>query len=157
MRFHALPLSLLALAIAAPAAAQSAKAPTGLWLTENKRSAIELYRCSADKPLLCGKIAWIIDGGMQFDTKNPDTSRRGAPLCGMTILSNLRMDSPGKWSGGTVYKADDGDTYDAKMTVLGDDKVEMRGFMGISLLGKTQSWTRVSARDYPPCKAQAQR
>ncbi len=152
MRAPILSLSLLGLVIAAPAYAQT-KAPTGLWLTENKRSAIELYRCAPDKPLLCGKIAWIIEGGMQVDTKNPDKAKRGAPLCGVTILSNLRMDSPGKWSGGTVYKADDGDIYDAKMNVLSEDKVELRGFVGISLLGKTQVWTRVSAKDYPPCKA----
>ncbi len=137
----------------APALAQQAKAPTGLWLTENQRSVIELYRCSSDKPLLCGKIAWIIDGGMQFDTKNPDASKHSKPLCGMTILSNLRMESADKWGDGKVYKADEGDMYDAKMNILGDNKLEMRGFAGISMFGKTQTWTRVSAKDYPRCKA----
>ena len=129
------------------------KAPTGLWLTENQRSVIELYRCAPDKPLLCGKIAWIIKDGMQFDTKNPDASKHKTPLCGMTILSGLKMDTPTKWSGGKVYKADEGDTYDASMTILSEDKVELRGYMGISMFGKSQTWTRVSAKDYPRCKA----
>ncbi len=153
MRAYTLPLMLLSLT-ATPALAQ-VKAPTGLWLTQNQRSVVELYRCAGDKPLLCGKIAWIIDGGMQFDTKNPDASRHKTPLCGMTILSGLKMDSPTKWTGGTVYKADEGDLYDASMTVLSNNKVEMRGYMGISMFGKSQTWTRVTAKDYPVCKTPA--
>lgn len=146
----------LALVLSSTAfAQQKVKAPTGLWLTENQRSVIELYQCKEGQPLLCGRIAWIIDGGMQFDTKNPDASKHTQPLCGMTILSGLKMDGPTYWSGGKVYKADEGDTYDASMTILSDNMVEMRGFMGISMLGKTQTWKRVSARDYPRCKAPA--
>lgn len=155
MRFMIL---LAALVISAPtfaAAPQQVKAPTGLWLTENQRSVIELYQCKSGEPLLCGKIAWIIDGGMQFDTKNPDSSKHKRPLCGMTIVSNLKMSSPTFWTGGKVYKADEGDTYDANMTILSSDSVELRGYVGISMFGKTQKWKRVSAKDYPPCKAPA--
>lgn len=147
-------LAALLLLTASPAfAQQQVKAPTGLWLTQNERSVVELYQCEAGKPLLCGKIAWIIDGGMQYDTKNPDASKHKNPICGMTILSNLKMDTPTKWSGGKVYKADEGDMYDANMTILGDNKLEVRGFVGMSMFGKTQTWTRVSAKDYPRCKA----
>jgi uncharacterized protein (DUF2147 family) len=136
-------------------AQQQIKAPTGLWLTENERSVIDLHQCPGTKEL-CGKIHWIIKDGMQFDTKNPDASKHTRPLCGLTILSGLKMDNEGNWQGGKVYKADEGDTYDAKMTVLSPDKVEMRGFMGVSLFGKTQTWKRVSAVDYPRCKKPAQ-
>lgn len=147
-------LAALLLLTASPAfAQQQVKAPTGLWLTQNERSVVELYQCESGKPLLCGKIAWIIDGGMQYDTKNPDASKHKNPICGMTILSNLKMDTPTKWSGGKVYKADEGDMYDANMTILGDNKLEVRGFVGMSMFGKTQTWTRVSAKDYPRCKA----
>jgi len=153
MRLVAYALSCAALLFAAPAMAQSNKAPTGLWLTENQRSAIELYQCKKGEPVLCGKIAWIIQDGMQFDTKNPDASQHKKPLCGMTILSGLRMEEPSKWTGGKVYKADEGSMYDAKMTVLSDNALELRGFAGISMFGKTQTWKRVSAKDYPRCKA----
>jgi uncharacterized protein (DUF2147 family) len=141
------------LMMTAAAQAQGVKAPTGLWLTQNERSVIELYKCPGDKPLLCGKIAWIIDGGMQFDEKNPDASKHKRPLCGLTILTGLGLEGPGLWTGGKVYKADEGDMYDAKMTVLDENTVEMRGFAGISMFGKTQTWKRVSAKDYPRCKA----
>jgi uncharacterized protein (DUF2147 family) len=145
-------LFLSALVFSIPASAQTqVKAPTGLWLTQNERSVVKLYQCEQGKPFLCGKIAWIIDGGMQFDTKNPDASKHKTPLCGMTILSGLKMEKPTYWSGGKVYKADEGDTYDANMTILSDNSLEVRGFVGMSLFGKTQTWKRVSAKDYPPC------
>ena len=152
MRTTFLSACVLAVCVSAPALAQTHKAPTGLWLTENKRSAIELYQCKKGEPLMCGKIAWIIDGGMQHDEKNPDASKRKTPLCGMTILSGLRMQKSGDWTGGKVYKADDGDLYDADLTVLSDSQVKLRGYMGVSLFGKSQTWTRVSSKDYPRCK-----
>jgi uncharacterized protein (DUF2147 family) len=153
MRKVALVTTLLISSTVAAAGAfaqQKIQAPTGYWLTENKRSVVELYQCPG-KPEMCGKIHWIIKDGMQFDVKNPDSSLHSRPMCGLTILSGLKMDSSGNWHGGKVYKADEGDTYDAKMTVLSSDKVEMRGFMGISMFGKSQTWTRVSAKDYPRC------
>lgn len=152
MRKFALVTSLLVSSFALPAMAQQVKAPTGLWLTENQRSVVELYQCAKGKPELCGKIHWIIKDGMQFDTKNPDASKHTRPICGLPILTGLKMDSDGNWFGGKVYKADEGDMYDAKMEVLSDSKLEMRGFAGISMFGKTQTWTRVSAKDYPRCK-----
>ncbi len=151
MRILPLLACVFAVSISSQAIAQT-KAPTGLWLTENKRSAIELYQCKKGEPLLCGKIAWIIDGGMQFDTKNPDASQHNKKLCGMTILKGLRMEGPGKWTDGKVYKADEGDLYDADLEVLSDTQVKLRGYMGMTILGKSQTWTRVSPKDYPRCK-----
>ena len=153
MRSMILVAGLVLSSIAFPASAQQVKAPTGLWLTENERSVVELYQCKKGEPLLCGKIAWIIEGGMQHDTKNPDASKHDTPLCGLTILSGLRMENPTRWTGGKVYKADEGDTYDASMTILSDNSVEVRGYMGISMFGKSQKWKRVEAKDYPRCKA----
>lgn len=152
MRSMYLLAGLILTSFAMPASAQQVKAPTGLWLTENERSVVELYQCKKGEPLLCGKIAWIIEGGMQHDTKNPDASKHTRPICGLTIVSGLRMEKPTFWSGGKVYKADEGDMYDANMTILSDDKVQLRGFVGISMFGKSQTWTRVSAKDYPSCK-----
>lgn len=128
----------------------------GLWLTENKRSAIHLYSCEETK--ICGDIAWIIDDGMQFDTKNPDESKRDTPLCGMTILHSFVNDPKNtrRWKDGTVYKADEGDMYDAYFVEKSESSIKFRGYAGISLFGKTQMWTRVSEEDYPQCTIPAQ-
>lgn len=126
----------------------------GLWLTENERSVIELLPCADDPLLLCGKIAWIIDGGLQFDKKNPSMDLRKRPLCGLTILKDFEndSDSPYKWDNGSIYKADEGDIYSAKLKLKKDGSLYLRGYVGIPLLGKSQIWHRVSPDDYARCK-----
>ena len=123
--------------------------PEGLWLTQNKRSVIKIERCDLG---LCGKIHWIIEGGMQYDAKNPDESRRNAPMCGLQILWGFDKKSDSKWTGGRIYKADDGDVYKSNLSMQGYDALKVRGYVGLSLFGKTQLWQRVQADSYPPCK-----
>ncbi|MEM9469921.1 MAG: DUF2147 domain-containing protein, partial [Pseudomonadota bacterium] len=122
----------------------------GLWLTQNERSAIRVEKCEEG---LCGTIAWIIEGGMQHDTKNPDPALRGQPMCGLKIMSGLEQDkkNTNRWSGGKIYKADEGDNYQVNLEYKSSDMVEVRGYVGFSLIGKSQNWTRVSAADYPQC------
>ncbi len=151
---HSAKFAVLSIAFLALTAQTSAPAhdPEGLWLTENKRSVIELKK--QPDGTLGGKIAWIIDGGMQFDEKNPDASKHNTPMCGLTIVSGLQQgkNNPNGWNNGKIYKADEGDMYDAKLTMESPDKLEVRGFMGVSMFGKSQDWTRVSTKDYKRCK-----
>jgi uncharacterized protein (DUF2147 family) len=125
--------------------------PTGYWLTENERAVIYVKNCDQG---LCGSIHWIIEGGMQFDEFNPDINRRQDPLCRRQIMSGFSQGAQNLnyWSGGEIYKADEGDTYDANLTVLSEDKMKVRGYIGISLLGKSQTWTRVSNNNYKQCR-----
>ena len=126
-----------------------ANEPNGLWLTENKRSVVKLSPCGEK---LCGNIAWIIEGGMQFDTKNPDETLRQKPMCGLKIVKGLNKKSDTQWSGGKIYKADDGDTYNASLKMIDDNTLKVRGYIGVPMFGKSQIWTRVSAQDYPICQ-----
>ena len=131
--------------------AQEVYDPEGLWLTENKRSVIEVEKCGAE---LCGKIHWIIEGGMQVDSKNPDEKLRGKKMCGLRIMSNLKQSAQNGnyWLDGKIYKADDGDVYDAKIQMTTANTMTLRGYRGISLLGKSQIWERVSAQNYAACQ-----
>ncbi len=130
--------------------AQAAPDPRGFWLIENERSIIELYDCDSG---LCGRIAWIIEGGMEYDTANPDESLRDRPLCGLDILWGFQRDSRDEttWRDGEIYKADDGDIYSARLRMIGERELDVRGFVGIALFGSSQSWTRVSADDFERC------
>lgn len=125
--------------------------PTGLWLTENKRAVVKIDRCGQS---LCGNIHWIIEGGMQTDAKNPDASKRGQPMCGLPILYGFKQNQKNLkvWESGKIYKADEGDVYNATLSVTSPDRLYLRGYVGVPLLGKTQYWNRVSAKDYPKCK-----
>lgn len=120
----------------------------GHWLTQNERSVIHISECEDS---VCGKIFWIIEGGMQTDAKNPDASLRTRPLCGLQILSGFEKASADNWSDGKIYKADDGDTYSANLTLQDDGTLKVRGYVGFSFLGKTQIWNRVNASKYKPC------
>jgi uncharacterized protein (DUF2147 family) len=133
-------------------AAGEKNAANGLWLTENHRSVIKIENCG-DR--LCGRIFWIIKGGMQTDSKNPDETRRSRPLCGLPLLWGFKADDATHWSGGHIYKADDGDTYHATIEALSPDRLKVRGYVGISLFGASQTWTRVGAAAYPRCKPAA--
>lgn len=128
--------------------------PTGLWLTKNERSAIRISHCEDDKEKLCGHIAWIIEGGMQYDSENPDENLRKRPMCGLQILRSFDQNSkdPNKWEDGKIYKADDGDLYNANLEMIGMDRLRVHGYVGIPLFGKTQVWNRVAPEDYPKCK-----
>src|SRR5262249_47746093 len=130
---------------AAPAAAasQTASQPIlGRWLTEPRDGIVEIS-LSAD-----GSYQGKIIGGNspnRTDSKNPDASRRAALLLGQTILQQLKLKSPGHWAGGTIYDPDSGHTYSLSVELLDADHLKLRGFLGISLLGRTQVWTRYTS------------
>ena len=124
----------------------------GLWLTENERAVIEVQECDRG---LCGAVYWIIEGGMQYDEHNPDESKRTTPMCSLEILYGFKQKKSGEWSGGKIYKADEGDTYNANVRVENMDTLKLRGYVGVPLLGKTQSWKRVDGADYPQCQPPA--
>ena len=148
--------TLLALPLLMAMPMQAANAATdveGLWLTENKRSVIKVEECDMG---LCGTIHWIIEGGMQFDEKNPDKEMRDRPMCGLTILWGFEQDGMNEWEDGKIYKADDGDIYSSELELEDDGTLEVKGYIGLSFIGKSQNWTRVSADDYPACTPPAQ-
>jgi len=123
----------------------------GSWTTPGDKSKIELYNCD-DK--ICGKIAWLKEplypaddpggsGGKQkIDRKNPERELQDRPLLGLNILQGFRPDGENKWVGGTVYDPDNGKTYKCKMKLKDPNTLEVRGYIGISLFGRTSVWTR---------------
>lgn len=130
-------------------AARAADPVEGLWLVENGKAVVEMKSCDQDS--LCGAIRWLRDDAKQYDYKNPDESKRHTPLCGMQILWGFTHEAAGSWDDGKIYKADDGDIYHAIVSMNDDGTLHLRGHVGISLLGKSQTWARVNAADYPRC------
>jgi len=135
---------------AGAAAAQGAAAPhagvVGLWLTEGGKSHVQIFQCG---PHLCGRIVWLRepnrpDGQPKVDSKNPDQAKRAQKIVGLQMLWNFAKSSdPNEWEGGRIYNPEDGDTYKSTMKLRPDGKLEVRGYVGISLLGKSQYWERV--------------
>ena len=137
---------------AEPANAAPTGDVTGVWLDEAKDGGIRIEPCG-DK--LCGRLVWMLhplnDQGMpKIDTKNPDPKLRTRPFCGMELMGGFSQAGPGEWEDGWVYDPDEGETYDSKFRLQPDGTLKLRGFVGISLLGRSQVWTR-PAETLPPC------
>jgi uncharacterized protein (DUF2147 family) len=148
-------LAAIGLALVSGAAAQAPSsapaAPLGRWLSESKRGVIEIFPCG-DR--LCGKLVWLIEplrrGAPAMDDKNPDPALRQRPLCGLMMLADFRQTEPQRWEDGWIYDPDSGSTYHATMR-LEDGLLKLRGYVGIPLLGETQTWTRPDGRYGTSC------
>ncbi len=145
MRIGTATLAILVLSPAMVAAADLS--PEGYWLTENGKAVVEFAEC--DGAQLCGHIVWTANprdsaGNLKLDVENPDPSLRTQPVCGIRLIGGMQPKSTTKYEDGWVYNPRSGQTYSAEVSVLSVDRLKMRGFLGISLLGRSQTWKRVS-------------
>ncbi len=124
----------------------------GEWLTSDGSARV---RVAADGAAFNGELAWLQsplgdDGQPRRDEKNPDEAKRGQAVLGLRIVSGLRRDGDG-YEEGTVYDAKSGKTYRCKASLSdAGQKLKLRGFVGVSLFGRTEVWTRVEPEAAPP-------
>lgn len=133
-------LLLLVVGSASTALAQSkADAILGEWINEKKDAKFQIFK-QDDKYF--GKIIWGT-GDQKKDVKNPDSKLRNRDVIGLTILKNFVFDGDNTWEDGTIYDPREGKTYSCKITQKGANKINVRGFVGISLFGRTEVWTKI--------------
>lgn len=129
----------------ANAKAQNADAILGKWINPSGEGQIQIYKKGN---LYFGKLAWIKEpndestGKPKLDIKNPDKSLQSRPILGLELLKNFKFDGDDVYEDGTIYDPKSGKTYSCKMTLNGN-KLKIRGFIGVSLLGRSEVWTRV--------------
>ena len=126
------------------AAQKKADDVTGVWLTNGKDPAkIQIFR-SADKYF--GKIAWLKspdeNGKSKVDSKNPDESKRNQPIMGLLILQGFKFNGSDEWEDGKIYDPESGKTYSCYMSLKDNNTLKVRGYIGVSLLGRSETWTR---------------
>jgi len=80
----------------------------------------------------------------RYDDLNPDPELRHRALDGMTIMSGFNYDGSGRWSGGRIYDPNSGKTYKCTLTQIDRNTLKLRGYIGISLFGRSDTWTRDS-------------
>jgi uncharacterized protein (DUF2147 family) len=78
----------------------------------------------------------------KMDVKNPDPALRDRLLIGLDIFSGFGYDGDGAWSGGFIYDPNSGKTYRCKLKLTSNNTLKVRGFIGISLIGRTEIWKR---------------
>lgn len=117
--------------------------PTGVWLTPERNSHIEIRACGEK---LCGRLAWFIeprnaDGTLKLDEKNKNATLRTRPLLGLVMMSGFTKAGGGKWTNGRIYNPEDGQTYRSKLELKNDDTLSVSGC--VLIFCKNQTWTRV--------------
>jgi len=123
----------------------------GVWNNEEKDAKIEIVPCG-DR--YCGRIVSLtepdypegskdgIPGTAKLDHNNPDAARRTTPIIGLQIVSDFRFAGGNVWNDGKVYDPKNGKTYSGKMTLVSSRQLDLRGYIGISLIGRTTTWTK---------------
>lgn len=126
----------------------------GVWDTDKKDAKIEIYKCDTK---YCGKIVWLkestyetgskegVPGTPILDRNNPNPELRKRPLIGSPILIDFMFAGNNLWKDGKIYNSDNGKMYSGKMTLISPDQLNVRGFIGIPLLGGSTNWTRSKA------------
>lgn len=135
----------LALLFAAPALAAD-HTPVGTWTTIDDatgkpKSVVEISETNGE---LSGKVVQVLQS--EHGTNPLCVKCTGAlkdkPVVGMQILWGMKQNGDA-WQGGKILDPNSGKTYGCKMRVTdAGQKLEVRGFMGFSLLGRTQVWNR---------------
>lgn len=118
----------------------------GTWLNQDEDAQVEMFERNGK---IYGKLVWLknpIDddtGKAKLDKKNPDDELKKKPLMGLEILKGFTFDGKDEWEGGEIYDPNNGKTYSCYMVFAEKDKLKIRGYIGVSLLGRTTYWTKV--------------
>ena len=139
--------TLIASILAAPLAWAQDGSPVGLWKTIDDSSGkpTALIRITENQGVLTGKIEKLFR--TPDEEQNPKCvactdARKDQPIVGMTIVSGLKKDGD-EYKGGEILDPKNGKVYKSKLTVHeGGKKVEVRGYVGMPMFGRSQVWLR---------------
>lgn len=127
MRSHLLTAGAFILAaVALPSIAQAASDPSGVWLDDKGRGAIEIKPCGDG---YCGYVVWVKDSG---DTRG----------CGKQILGNVSAVGSGVWDNGWIYSPERQKKYSVELKLLSDNQLRVKGYAGSKFFSKTMVWTK---------------
>lgn len=123
----------------------------GLWATDKAEAHVEISRGEGGYR---GVIVWLkepfysdddeeMPGQSKVDRENPEPELRERDIVGLEIMHGFRYAGDDRWVDGTIYDPENGKTYKCRITFTEDGTLEVRGYVGISLFGRTTEWTPV--------------
>ena len=131
----------------------------GVWATPNSVEGNAHIEITKENQRYLGKIIWLeqglytknnSDGGIEgsplLDKRNPVVDKRSRPLLGLSMLQGFTF-KKNRWLGGTIYDPESGKTYKCKISIKRDGTLKVRGFIGVSMLGRTSIWTKLSGSE----------
>lgn len=118
----------------------------GIWEPSSGKGRVKIEKIGEK---FYGKVVWIkepIDpetGQKKLDKSNPDPALRTRPRLGLRVIKDFTFMSNGIWDNGTIYDPENGSTYNCKITMKDLNTLDIRGYIGVSVFGRTDVWKRV--------------
>lgn len=140
-------LILFALAIIVSSKSQASVGPDdvlGTWLNSTEKGHIQIFK---QGNAYYGKLVWLKEpndeaGKPKTDKNNPDASLKAKPILGLQILKGFQFDKD-EWNGGKIYDPQNGKEYKCYMKMKDANTLLVRGYIGIAMVGRTETWTRI--------------
>ena len=145
-------LSFLFFSISYAQSSDEADRLVGVWEPSHGKAKVKVDKIG-DK--YYGKIVWLKTpadeetGEAKVDKNNPDEKLRSTPLRGYRILKDFTYAGKDEWTEGTIYDPENGNTYSCTIKMTDENTLDIRGYIGISALGRTDIWKRLKM---PPRK-----
>ena len=122
----------------------SADAILGLWFNAEKDAKIEVYKSDGN---YYGKVVWLKNpldekGKPKTDVKNPDPKLKTRPRLNLVVLTGLKAKGNGMYEKGKIYDPKNGKTYSCQAELKNAKTLALRGYIGVSVIGRTSEWTR---------------
>jgi uncharacterized protein (DUF2147 family) len=121
----------------------------GVWQPSNGKAKVKIEKIGAK---YYGKIVWLkepTDPTTQkpkVDKNNPDESMRNVPLKGYRMLKDFVYGRKDQWNEGTIYDPENGSTYSCEINMKDKNTLEIRGYIGVKALGRTDVWKRLELK-----------
>ena len=134
----------------------------GFWFADEGKSKIEIYKC---KTKYCGRIVWLEEpnfpaddekgmaGLVKVDRENENEDLRSRPIVGLDIVTGFIFDKTSEyqdeeekvvpsWTDGKIYDPRNGKLYSSNIALTNSKQLEVNGYIGIPLFGRTVTWVR---------------
>jgi uncharacterized protein (DUF2147 family) len=117
----------------------------GVWLTGSGKAHVKIDKVGN---YYFGRIVWLKDplndlGKPKLDKNNEDVSKRSKSVLGMQLVGGFEWKNDNLWDNGNIYDPENGKTYKCKLDLENLSTMNVRGFIGISLFGRTDIWKKV--------------
>lgn len=117
----------------------------GVWCTGSGKAHVKITKSGN---YYYGRVVWLkepldVNQKPKVDKNNPDVNARNTPVIGLKLLSGFEYTGSNTWEEGTIYDPENGKTYSCNITMKKPTELNIRGFIGISMIGRTDVWTRV--------------
>jgi uncharacterized protein (DUF2147 family) len=121
----------------------------GVWEPSNGKARVKVEKIGNK---YYGKIVWLKEPNdpatnlPKVDKNNPDESVRNVPLKGYRMLKDFTFAGKDEWSNGTIYDPENGSTYKCIIKMTDSNTLDIRGYIGVEALGRTDVWKRLEMK-----------